>query len=84
VHRQRFFPKLEISYRVTTNREFMQTDDQLFGALDETGAAGKNDAVFDPGVIAVAESALVNRINTIIIDAFRQQNAADITIAGLQ
>ena len=75
-----FFPNSEINYRVTTNREFSQTADLLFGALDGATAAGESDAAFDPHAVAAAESALVNRINTVIIDAFRNQKYADITI----
>ena len=75
------FPQATLAYRVTTHREFKQTLDQLFGAAEDADPAAQ-DAEETNSIdrLAQAENALINRVNTVIIDAFRQEDACDITI----
>lgn len=78
---EKTFPKSTIKYRVTTNHEFRKTADQFFGTVDESGAAKKGSWGFDSMLIcAAAEEALANRVHTCIVDAFRQEDTADISI----
>ncbi len=89
------FPRGKIAYRVTTNHEFGQTLDLLFGA---TGVPGYTDdssvgdllSTLDEGelegeggagddVSAAADNELVKLVNKIIIDAY-QMGASDIHI----
>jgi type II secretory ATPase GspE/PulE/Tfp pilus assembly ATPase PilB-like protein/GAF domain-containing protein len=88
------YPKAKIVYRVTTNREFAATLDQMFGsggvgALADTGDIGEILGSLDEEV-EVAEGAedvasaandneVVKLVNKIIIDAY-QQGASDIHI----
>ncbi|MGE5491616.1 MAG: ATPase, T2SS/T4P/T4SS family [Actinomycetota bacterium] len=83
------FPKSKIVYRVTTNREFVQTVDQFFGALADMGSV--TDLLSDLGegeegadsasddISAAADNELVRLVNKIIIEAY-QQGASDIHI----
>jgi type II secretory ATPase GspE/PulE/Tfp pilus assembly ATPase PilB-like protein len=85
------FPKSKIAYRVTTNREFLQSIDQFYGALADMSSVGdllsdmKEDDVGDPGssstddLAAAADNELVRLVNKIIIEAY-QQGASDIHI----
>ena len=78
---EKTFPKSAIKYRVTTNHEFRQTADQFFGTVDESGAAKKGSWGFDSmPICAAAEEALANRVHTSIMDAFRQEDTADISV----
>ena len=83
------FPKARIAYRVTTQREFVQTADQFFGALSDLGSV--TDLLSDLGdtedgdgfaadeAAAAADNELVRLVNKIIIDAY-QQGASDIHV----
>jgi type II secretory ATPase GspE/PulE/Tfp pilus assembly ATPase PilB-like protein len=86
------YPKSKIVYRVTTNKEFANTLDQLFGgssALEDSGniddllgslddeAEGESGG--DDVASAAADNELVKLVNKIIIDAY-QQGASDIHI----
>ncbi len=89
------FPRGKISYRVTSNREFAQTLDQLFGSSGVPGftddsSVGDLLSTLDEGesdgegaggddVSAAADNELVKLVNKIIIDAY-QQGASDIHI----
>ncbi|HEX5392694.1 MAG TPA: GspE/PulE family protein [Rhodocyclaceae bacterium] len=86
------FVRSKIVYRVTTNQEFKETLDQLFGAsgpqMDETSVGDllssldegevEGDSTADD-VSAAADNELVKLVNKIIIDAY-QQGASDIHI----
>ena len=87
------FSRGKIAYRVTTNKEFKETLDQLFGAsgpeldmtsvgdllssLDE-GDEGAMDSSSDD-VSAAADNELVKLVNKVIVDAY-QQGVSDIHI----
>ncbi len=87
------FSRGKIVYRVTTNKEFKETLDQLFGAsgpdmdmtsvgdllssLDE-GEEGAMDSSSDD-VSAAADNELVKLVNKVIVDAY-QQGVSDIHI----
>jgi type II secretory ATPase GspE/PulE/Tfp pilus assembly ATPase PilB-like protein len=86
------FPKSRLAYRVTTNREFKQNLDLLFGAQVETDTSNVGDllssmegedeeAAGDTSgdVSAAADNELVKLVNKIIIDAY-QQGVSDIHI----
>jgi len=88
------FPRAKIAYRVTTNHEYVQTLDQLFGASGVPGytddsSVGDLLSTLDEGdmdgegvaddVSAAADNELVKLVNKIIIDAY-QQGASDIHI----
>ena len=87
------YPKSRIAYRVSTNREFASTLDQMFGgagALQDTGDIGdilgtmdEDGDVLEVSSDDVASQAndneLVKLVNKIIIDAY-QQGASDIHI----
>ena len=89
------FPRAKIAYRVTSNNEFRQTLDQLFGASAAPGFTDDSsigdlmsslgdDGVDDEGasndvVSAASDNELVKLVNKIIIDAY-QQGASDIHI----
>jgi len=85
------FPKSRITYRVTTNREFLQTIDQYFGALADIDSVGDLLSDMDEGeygesasassdeLAAAADNELVRLVNKIIIEAY-QQGASDIHI----
>jgi type II secretory ATPase GspE/PulE/Tfp pilus assembly ATPase PilB-like protein len=89
------FPRAKVAYRITTNHEFVQTLDQLFGA---TGAPGYTDdsSVGDllstldqddlegeggigDDISAAADNELVKLVNKIIVDAY-QMGVSDIHI----
>jgi type II secretory ATPase GspE/PulE/Tfp pilus assembly ATPase PilB-like protein len=83
------FPRIsKFAYRVTTQFEFEQTLDQLFGAVDTTsidqlladmgGPLGdeENDESLES---AAADNELVKFVNKVIVDAFHQK-ASDIHI----
>jgi type II secretory ATPase GspE/PulE/Tfp pilus assembly ATPase PilB-like protein len=87
------FPKSKIIFRVTTNSEFINTLDQLFGAssgLEDSGniedmlgtlddeAEGENAGGEDVAS-AASDNELVKLVNKIIIDAY-QMGASDIHI----
>ena len=86
------YSKSKIVYRVTTNREFEQTLDQLFGS---SGGGGSDDT-FDPTEMfkdgeteadvatedvasAAADNEVVKLVNKVIIDAYHQ-GASDIHV----
>ncbi|MDO8786503.1 MAG: GspE/PulE family protein [Sulfuritalea sp.] len=89
------FPRAKVVYRVTTNHEFVQTVDQLFGAsaipgytddssvgdLLSTLDEGESDGEGGAGddVSAAADNELVKLVNKIIVDAY-QQGVSDIHI----
>ncbi len=89
------FPRAKITYRVTTNHEFAQTVDQLFGAagvpgfMDDSSVGDllstldQDDMEGEGGVSddisAAADNELVKLVNKVIIDAY-QQGASDIHI----
>ena len=89
------FPRAKVVYRVTTNHEFVQALDLLFGA---TGVPGYTDdssvgdllSTLDEGemdgeggasddISAAADNELVKLVNKIIVDAY-QMGASDIHI----
>ena len=88
------FPRAKVLYRVTTNHEFLQTLDQLFGASGVPGftddsSVGDMLATLDDGdmegegasddISAAADNELVKLVNKVIIDAY-QMGASDIHI----
>lgn len=88
------FPRAKVVYKVTTNHEFVQTLDQLFGAAGVPGftddsSVGDMLATLDDGemegegssddVSAAADNELVKLVNKVIIDAY-QMGASDIHI----
>jgi type II secretory ATPase GspE/PulE/Tfp pilus assembly ATPase PilB-like protein len=89
------FPRSKVVYRVTTNHEFVQTLDQLFGAAGVPGftddsSVGDMLATLDDGemdgegsgsddVSAASDNELVKLVNKVIIDAY-QMGASDIHI----
>ena len=89
------FPRAKIAYRVTTNHEFGQTLDQLFGAAGIPGFTDDSsvgdllstldqDELDGEGsssddISAAADNELVKLVNKVIIDAY-QQGASDIHI----
>ena len=87
------YPKNKIVYRVTTQREFIATLDQMFGssmALQDSGniddLLGGLDDEMDIGesagddiASAASDNELVKLVNKVIIDAY-QQGASDIHI----
>ncbi len=89
------FPRAKVVYRVTTNHEFVQTLDQLFGAAGVPGftddsSVGDMLATLDDGemdgegsgsddVSAASDNELVKLVNKVIIDAY-QMGASDIHI----
>jgi type II secretory ATPase GspE/PulE/Tfp pilus assembly ATPase PilB-like protein len=89
------FPRAKVVYRVTTNHEFVQTLDQLFGAhgvpgFTDDSSVGDMLATLDDGemdgegsgsddVSAASDNELVKLVNKVIIDAY-QQGASDIHI----
>ena len=87
------FPKASrIQYLVTTQTEFLQTLDQIYGA-DNSGSiddlladmlpVGEGEAEEDDSAVsAAADNELVKFVNKIIVDAYRQ-GASDIHIEPL-
>ncbi|CAB1368579.1 GspE/PulE family protein [Denitratisoma oestradiolicum] len=86
------FPRSKIAYRVTTNREFKETLDSLFGAkgsaeMDSTSVGdmlsgmdeGEDTDSTAEDVSAAADNELVKLVNKIIIDAY-QQGVSDIHV----
>jgi type II secretory ATPase GspE/PulE/Tfp pilus assembly ATPase PilB-like protein len=86
------YPKSKIVYKVTTQREFLNTLDQMFGGvgmLGDTGDIGDllgdldEEADFEIGGDDISSAAndneLVKLVNKVIIDAY-QQGASDIHI----
>jgi len=88
------FPRAKVVYRVTTNHEFVQTVDQLFGAsaipgYTDDSSVGDLLSTLDEGeegegsagddVSAAADNELVKLVNKIIVDAY-QQGVSDIHI----
>ncbi|MCX7156407.1 MAG: ATPase, T2SS/T4P/T4SS family [Rhodocyclales bacterium] len=89
------FPRAKVAYRVTTNHEFVQTIDQLFGAAGVPGFTddssvgdllstldqdeGEGDGSATDDISAAADNELVKLVNKIIIDAY-QMGASDIHI----
>lgn len=86
------YPKNKIVYRVTTNKEFANTLDQLFGGnagledsgnIDDLLGSLDEESDFEAGgddvASAAADNELVKLVNKIIIDAY-QQGASDIHI----
>ncbi len=87
------FPRAKVVYRVTTNHEFVQTIDQLFGAAGVPGftddsSVGDLLSTLDQeeegegagdDISAAADNELVKLVNKVIIDAY-QMGASDIHI----
>jgi type II secretory ATPase GspE/PulE/Tfp pilus assembly ATPase PilB-like protein len=86
------YPKSRIVYRVTTNREFEQQLDQLFGGAAGVGEVPDIDLASledmdvvegeggtDDALSAANDNEVVKLVNKIIIDAY-QQGASDIHI----
>ena len=89
------FPRSKAAYRVTTNHEFVQTLDQLFGATGVPGFTDdssvgdllstldqdemEGDGGSGTDVSAASDNELVKLVNKVIIDAY-QQGASDIHI----
>lgn len=82
------FPKSNIVYRVTTQREFAATVDQYFGAISDMGSVdellsgmGESDEGGESvdEASAAADNELVRLVNKIIVEAY-QQGASDIHI----
>jgi type II secretory ATPase GspE/PulE/Tfp pilus assembly ATPase PilB-like protein len=88
------YPKSKIVYRVTTQREFVSTLDQLFGGggnpafhddsniddlLGGLDEEGEAEAGGDDIASAASDNELVKLVNKVIIDAY-QQGASDIHI----
>ncbi len=89
------FPRAKVLYRVTTNHEYVQTLDLLFGAVGVPGytddsSVGDLLSTLDDGemdgegssgddVSAAADNELVKLVNKIIVDAY-QMGASDIHI----
>jgi type II secretory ATPase GspE/PulE/Tfp pilus assembly ATPase PilB-like protein len=88
------YPKSRIVYRVTTQREFVSTLDQLFGGAAALADSGNIDDLLgdlddeaetgeggggDDIASAASDNELVKLVNKVIIDAY-QQGASDIHI----
>lgn len=82
------FPKSQIVYRVSTQREFAATVDQYFGALADMGSvddllSGMGDSEeggeASDDATAASDNELVRLVNKIIVEAY-QQGASDIHI----
>ncbi|KAF0166931.1 MAG: type II secretory pathway ATPase PulE/Tfp pilus assembly pathway ATPase PilB [Rhodocyclaceae bacterium] len=89
------FPRAKVAYRVTTNHEFVQTIDQLFGASGVPGFTddssvgdllstldqdeGEGEGSATDDISAAADNELVKLVNKIIIDAY-QMGVSDIHI----
>jgi len=85
------YPKSRVVYRVTTNREFENTIDQMFGGsgFEDVGdigdILGTLDDEMEDGVIsedvasAANDNEVVKLVNKVIIDAY-QQGASDIHV----
>ena len=89
------FPRAKILYRVTTNHEFVQTLDQLFGGTGVPGFTddssvgdllstldqeeGEGEGSVGDDVSAASDNELVKLVNKIIIDAY-QMGVSDIHI----
>ena len=85
------FPRIhKFSYRVTTQTEFEQTLEQLFGSVADTtsidqmladmgGPLGGDDENDDSLESAAADNELVKFVNKVIVDAYHQK-ASDIHI----
>jgi len=85
------YPKSRVAYRVTTNREFENTVDQMFGGagFEDVGdigdILGTLDEDMEEGVIsedvasAANDNEVVKLVNKVIIDAY-QQGASDIHV----
>ncbi len=89
------FPRAKILYRVTTNHEFVQTLDQLFGATGVPGFTddssvgdllstldqeeGEGEGSAGDDISAASDNELVKLVNKIIIDAY-QMGVSDIHI----
>jgi len=86
------YPKSKIVYRVTTNKEFASTLDQMFGGASGLEDSGNIEDMLgtlddeegeavggDDVASAASDNELVKLVNKIIIDAY-QQGASDIHI----
>ncbi|MEK6593072.1 MAG: ATPase, T2SS/T4P/T4SS family [Pseudomonadota bacterium] len=84
------YPRSKVVYRVTTNREFDSTLDQMFGGgmLEDSGNISdflgvlddeSDGEVSDDIASAASDNELVKLVNKVIIDAY-QQGASDIHI----
>ena len=87
---QNIFPRAKLQYRVTTNREFVQTIDQFYGIADDPTSVSEMLSDMSEGeeeegdvsstdLSAASENELVKLVNKVIIDAYRQ-GASDIHI----
>ena len=88
------FPRAKIVYKVTTQRDFVLTLDQYFGAEGAMGSESIGDLLStldddeEPGSIAgddvsaAADNELVKLVNKIIVDAYNQ-GASDIHVEPL-
>ena len=84
------YPKSRVAYRVTTNREFENTLDQMFGGgnYEDAGDIGDILGTLDDEEVtemsedvasAAADNEVVKLVNKVIIDAY-QQGASDIHV----
>ena len=89
------FPRAKVAYRVTTNHEFIQTLDQLFGASGVPGYSDdssvgdllstlddgemEGEVVVGDDMSAAADNELVKLVNKIIVDAY-QMGVSDIHV----
>jgi type II secretory ATPase GspE/PulE/Tfp pilus assembly ATPase PilB-like protein len=85
---QNVYPKSKLAFRVTTQREFLQTMDLFFGPGGDVRSVGEMLLGLDSGeedldegadVSAAAENELVKLVNKIILDAYHQ-GASDIHV----
>jgi hypothetical protein len=75
------FPRSSLSFCVTTNLEFKKTVAQFFGPAVGPSTVQEIDDAAKIALAAKAEYTLINRLNTILVDAFQQEGAADILIS---
>jgi type II secretory ATPase GspE/PulE/Tfp pilus assembly ATPase PilB-like protein/GAF domain-containing protein len=85
------YPKSRVAYRVTTNREFENTVEQMFGAgaFEDVGDIGdilgtldeemEEGAISEDVASAANDNEVVKLVNKVIIDAY-QQGASDIHV----
>jgi hypothetical protein len=73
-----FFPLAKIDYRVTTKRDFYQTVEHFYAnsEFDDTLDTPISEDDFRLGVASAAEKALIDRVEKIIAEGFRDKAAA--------
>ncbi len=69
---QNFFPKTNVTYCVTTHREFRQMVEQFFGSSEKAKSADEESSEMSDTVVATdAENALSNLVSETIAIAFK-------------